>query len=209
MPVDQLVDGVRPGPGGQLPVLSVNVTGMSAPALVRSYAFKISSAMPAPSVLVNQLASTLVSSPSTSSTISETGSVVVLTSCSLVKPEPCVEPSAARCTNAPYVALPVVAYAGMLFSGLLLVPGREAPLFIVAAATLLTLEGQDAPAPRESLDRVSRELGGETFASALRSLSEVRETGKASPGAAREAVLALLELLARMRARADKLGDGA
>ena len=74
-----------------------------------------------------------------------------------------------------------------------------------AAATLLTLEGEAAPAPREALERVTASLGGEAFAPALRVISEVRETGRAAPGAAREATLALLDLISRMLARTLRL----
>ena len=74
-----------------------------------------------------------------------------------------------------------------------------------AAATLLTLEGEAAPAPREALERVTASLGGEAFGPALRVISEVRETGRAAPGAAREATLALLDLISRMLSRTSKL----
>jgi hypothetical protein len=74
-----------------------------------------------------------------------------------------------------------------------------------AAATLLTLEGDAAPAPREALERVTASLGGEAFAPALRVISEVRETGRAAPGAARQATLALLELISQMLARTLRL----
>jgi len=74
-----------------------------------------------------------------------------------------------------------------------------------AAATLLTLEGATAPAPREALEAVARDLGDAAFEPALRLLSQVRETGAAPDGAARDATLALLELVPRMLQRAAKL----
>jgi hypothetical protein len=75
-----------------------------------------------------------------------------------------------------------------------------------AAATLLTLEGEAAPAPREALERVARAASGDAIAPALAFLSEVRQTGKVAPGAAHDATLALLDLIPRMLARASKLG---
>jgi hypothetical protein len=74
-----------------------------------------------------------------------------------------------------------------------------------AAATLLVLEGGPATSPREALERVASELGGESFAPALRALSEARETGKLAPGVGRATTLAILDLAARMRARAAGL----
>jgi hypothetical protein len=76
-----------------------------------------------------------------------------------------------------------------------------------AAATLLTLEGGAPTAPREALEAVARSLGGASFEPVLRLLSQVRETGAAPAGAARDATLALLELIPRILARAGKLDE--
>jgi predicted nucleotidyltransferase len=74
-----------------------------------------------------------------------------------------------------------------------------------SAATLLALEGQPHMAPREALETFAKSVGGQTFEAPLRLLSQVRETGEAAPGAARDATIALLDLIRRMLARADKL----
>jgi predicted nucleotidyltransferase len=75
-----------------------------------------------------------------------------------------------------------------------------------AAATLLVLERMPAPAPREALERLAATIaGGDTFAPALRALSQARETGKLPAGEGRTATLALLDLTARMQARAAAL----
>jgi predicted nucleotidyltransferase len=76
-----------------------------------------------------------------------------------------------------------------------------------AAATLLELEGQPHMAPREALEVVARSADGAAANGALRVLSQVRETGAAPAGAARETTIALLDLIPRMLARAAKLGD--
>jgi predicted nucleotidyltransferase len=74
-----------------------------------------------------------------------------------------------------------------------------------AAGTMLALESRPATAPREALERLAEELGGGTYASALKALSEARERGALPPGVGRTTTLALLELAERMRARAAAL----
>jgi predicted nucleotidyltransferase len=75
-----------------------------------------------------------------------------------------------------------------------------------AAASLLALEGQPHMAPREALAAVAKSEGGETVEAALRLLSQMRETGEAAPGGARDSTIALLDLIPRMLARVAKLG---
>jgi len=75
-----------------------------------------------------------------------------------------------------------------------------------AAVSLLALEGQPHMAPREALQAVARSAGEQTFDAALQVLSQARESGTAPPGAARAALIALLDLIPRMLARAAKLG---
>jgi predicted nucleotidyltransferase len=74
-----------------------------------------------------------------------------------------------------------------------------------AAATLLILEGAPSRAPREALEEICRSLGGANLGPALRVLSQARETGTAAVGGARDATLALLDLIPRILARAAKL----
>jgi predicted nucleotidyltransferase len=69
----------------------------------------------------------------------------------------------------------------------------------VAAATLLALQGQPAPSPKEALLR----LAGPDAANALRDVSAVREGGVLPPGAAPRALMALLALAGDLRARAE------
>jgi len=76
-----------------------------------------------------------------------------------------------------------------------------------AAATLLALEGQPQLAPREALAAIARTLGGDSFDAALRLMSQARETAEVPAGAAREATIALLDLIPRMLARVAKLGS--
>jgi len=75
-----------------------------------------------------------------------------------------------------------------------------------AAASLLALEGQPHMAPREALQALAHATDGPRFDETLRVLSQMRETGAAAPGAARETTIALLDLIPRMLARAAKLG---
>jgi predicted nucleotidyltransferase len=75
-----------------------------------------------------------------------------------------------------------------------------------AAASLLSLEGQPHMAPREALAAVAKSEDAGRFATALQLLSQMRETGEASPGGARDATIALLDLIPRMLARVAKLG---
>ncbi len=76
-----------------------------------------------------------------------------------------------------------------------------------AAVTLLTLEGETAPPPREALETVAKSLAGAASEPALRLLSRIRETGLAPAGAARDATIVLLDLIPRMLARAGKLAE--
>jgi hypothetical protein len=74
-----------------------------------------------------------------------------------------------------------------------------------SAASLLALEGQPHLAPREALAAVAKGEGAARFEATLQLLSQVRETGQAPAGATRDATIALLDLIARMLARADRL----
>jgi predicted nucleotidyltransferase len=73
-----------------------------------------------------------------------------------------------------------------------------------AAASLLELEGQPAPSPREALARLATAFEP-SFAPVLARLSDAREGKPLAPGVPSETVLQLVELATRLRARARQL----
>jgi len=87
-----------------------------------------------------------------------------------------------------------------------LVADCAAPLR-TAAEILLALEDRPAPSPREALETLARELGGERWKGALAAMSTARETLALPPGEGGPAVIALLELAHALRERARALAD--
>lgn len=75
----------------------------------------------------------------------------------------------------------------------------------VSAASLLELEGQTAPAPKDALERVAASLPGHGWQETLAQLSRAREEGDLPPGVAPEALIHLIELAGQMRLRAARL----
>ncbi len=73
------------------------------------------------------------------------------------------------------------------------------------AATLLELEGQPAPSPKEALARVAGSLGQAGSDGALANLSVARERRLLPPGVAAATLFRLIELAQRMSARAARL----
>lgn len=74
-----------------------------------------------------------------------------------------------------------------------------------AAASLLHLEGVETLPPKESLARVTGEFADPSLLAALPHVSEAREMGQLSPGEAGATMLALIELVRRLRERAAAL----
>jgi predicted nucleotidyltransferase len=73
------------------------------------------------------------------------------------------------------------------------------------AATLLELEGQPAGSPKDALQRVASSFPDNGWDAALSCLSEAREKRVLPPGVAGPTLFRLIELAARMRARAQLL----
>ena len=76
-----------------------------------------------------------------------------------------------------------------------------------AAATLLELEGTATLPPKQALIELVRSFHDESLSAAVRELSPARETRMLPPGAAPDLVLALIDLAARMHARASRVGQ--
>jgi hypothetical protein len=74
-----------------------------------------------------------------------------------------------------------------------------------SAASLLQLEGNPAPSPKEALARVIQEPQDAHISDALREISVAREEGHLAPGKAAKTLMGLLELIQRMRERVDGL----
>jgi predicted nucleotidyltransferase len=72
------------------------------------------------------------------------------------------------------------------------------------AATLLELEGQAAPSPREALDVMARDLSADGGA-VLANVSRAREMEELPPGEAGRTLLDLIQIAEKMRARASRL----
>lgn len=77
-----------------------------------------------------------------------------------------------------------------------------------AAEIQLQLEGRPAASPKEALETLARELGGDRWRQALAHLSLARESAELPPGAGPPAVLALLTLAEALRGRARSRPDG-
>ena len=75
-----------------------------------------------------------------------------------------------------------------------------------AAEIMLQLEGRPAPSPKEALELLARELGGERWTQPLAMLSSARVEGQLPPGTGGKAVLELVALAEAMRARATAPG---
>jgi predicted nucleotidyltransferase len=74
-----------------------------------------------------------------------------------------------------------------------------------SAASLLELEGMAPGSPKEALRRFTSSLDGPGWDQVLAHLSQARETRLLPPGAAGEALMRLLDLTQKMRARAHLL----
>lgn len=77
------------------------------------------------------------------------------------------------------------------------------------AATLVKLEGGALCSPKAALRQLVAEWGEPHLTEAVERLSEAREQGRLAPGTAEGLVFDLLELVDRLRARAEKQGGGA
>ena len=75
-----------------------------------------------------------------------------------------------------------------------------------AAATILELEGETGVAPKPALARLAAELGVADHERTLARLSRARQERKLAPGEAGEELLALGDLAAALRGRAERLG---
>ena len=73
-----------------------------------------------------------------------------------------------------------------------------------AAASLLALEGHEAPSPKEALKRVAEDVRGDP-AAALDSISAAREHRPLGPGEAERTLLFMIDLGLTMRERAARL----
>ena len=74
-----------------------------------------------------------------------------------------------------------------------------------SAASLLHLEGQSTPAPKEALEQVVRELNDASLGLALSEMSAAREERQLAPGKAAPALMSLMELTRRLRERVEQL----
>ena len=74
-----------------------------------------------------------------------------------------------------------------------------------AAASLLHLEGQVAPAPKEALEKVVREMNDAGLVAALHDMSAARVERQLAPGKAAPALISLVEITRRLRERLERL----
>ena len=74
-----------------------------------------------------------------------------------------------------------------------------------AAALLVTLQGGAAASPKQALEQLARQVGGERFDAALVQLSHAREHARLPPGAGAGVTLQLIDLAQAMRGLADDL----
>ncbi|MEO8101155.1 MAG: hypothetical protein ABI790_01425 [Betaproteobacteria bacterium] len=74
-----------------------------------------------------------------------------------------------------------------------------------SAASLLHLEGQDARAPKEALERVVRDMNDDGLSAALHEVSSAREDRQLAPGKAALTLMGLIELTRRLRDRVERL----
>ena len=74
-----------------------------------------------------------------------------------------------------------------------------------SAAEIIELEGSAAPPPREALEIFSRSLPSGDWERALATISQVRESGAAAPGAAGPLLLKVIDLAGHLLERANAL----
>jgi predicted nucleotidyltransferase len=74
-----------------------------------------------------------------------------------------------------------------------------------SAASLLHLEGHDAPAPKEALERVVKEMDDASLGVILQDVSAAREERQLGPGKSAPALMGLIEITRRLRERVGRL----
>jgi hypothetical protein len=74
-----------------------------------------------------------------------------------------------------------------------------------SAASLLHLEGHDAPAPKEALDRVVKDMDDPVLAATLQDVSTAREDRQLGPAKSAPALMGLIEITRRLRERVERL----
>ncbi len=75
-----------------------------------------------------------------------------------------------------------------------------------SAASLLHLEGQPVPAPKEALEKIVQEMNDSKLTEALHAVSSAREDRQLAPGKAAPTLMSLVELTHRLRERVERLG---
>ena len=74
-----------------------------------------------------------------------------------------------------------------------------------SAASLLHLEGHEAPAPKEALEKVVQDMNDANLSAALHEVSAAREERQLSPGKASPTLMGLIEMTQRLRERVERL----
>jgi hypothetical protein len=74
-----------------------------------------------------------------------------------------------------------------------------------SAASLLHLEGHDAPAPKEALDQVVKDMQDASLSATLQDLSTAREDRRLAHGKSSSALMGLIEITRQMRERVEQL----
>lgn len=74
-----------------------------------------------------------------------------------------------------------------------------------SAASLLHLEGHEAPAPKEALEKVVQDMNDVNLSAALHEVSAAREERQLRPGKASPALMGLIEMTQRLRERVERL----
>ena len=74
-----------------------------------------------------------------------------------------------------------------------------------SAASLLHLEGYEAPAPKEALEKVVQDMNDANLSAALHEVSAAREERQLSPGKASPTLMGLIEMTQRLRERVERL----
>ncbi len=73
------------------------------------------------------------------------------------------------------------------------------------ASTVLDLEGKAAPSPKEALELLAKDIGGDSWEQTLRNLSQARESRFLEPGVASAAAIGLMELTVKMLDYVERL----
>jgi predicted nucleotidyltransferase len=74
-----------------------------------------------------------------------------------------------------------------------------------SAASLLHLEGHDAPAPKQALEQVVKDMGDPVLAATLHDVSTARADRQLAPGKSAPALMGLIEITRQMRERVERL----